>query len=189
MILFVNACVREGSRTKILADYLLSRLQGEVKERFLGSYVFPVADSKFIDTRSALLERKQFDDPSFELAREFAAADTIVVAAPYWDLSFPAALKQYFEQVNAIGITFRYSESGSPVGLCRGKKLYYVTTSGGPFAPDEYGYGYVQMLCRVYYGIRETHLIKASGLDVWGADTEAIVVSAKQDIDLLFKEN
>ena len=26
----------------------------------------------------------------------------IVIAAPYWDLSFPAVLKAYFEQINPI---------------------------------------------------------------------------------------
>ena len=31
-ILFINACVREDSRTKALADYLLSKLSGAVTE-------------------------------------------------------------------------------------------------------------------------------------------------------------
>ena len=60
----------------------------------------------------------------FELARQFAAADQIVIAAPYWDLSFPAALKQYFEQINVLGITFAYTPEGVPKGLCRARKLY-----------------------------------------------------------------
>ena len=33
----------------------------------------------------------------FDLAGQFAGADTIVIAAPFWDLSFPAALKQYMQ--------------------------------------------------------------------------------------------
>ena len=43
----------------------------------------------------------------FDLARQFARAEIIVMAAPYWDLSFQAALKQYLEQVNVVGITCR----------------------------------------------------------------------------------
>ena len=58
----------------------------------------------------------------FDLARQFARAEIIVMAAPYWDLSFQAALKQYLEQVNVVGITFRYSEEGQPVPLCRARR-------------------------------------------------------------------
>ena len=32
MILFINACVREESRTKRLADCLLSKMEGKVEE-------------------------------------------------------------------------------------------------------------------------------------------------------------
>ena len=58
----------------------------------------------------------------FSLAKEFAIADTIVIAAPYYDLSFPAMLKQYFEQINVLGVTFTYSDSGIPEGLCKARR-------------------------------------------------------------------
>ena len=69
-----------------------------------------------------------------------------MIAAPFWDLSFPASLRQYLEQVNVPGITFRYTEEGIPVSLCRARRLYYVTTAGGYYFPEEYGYGYVKAL-------------------------------------------
>ena len=90
-------------------------------------------------------------------------------------VSFPAALKQYFEQINAIGIPFRYTESGEPQGLCQAKKLYYVTTAGGTIFSDAYGYGYVKALAQTFYGIPETELISAENLDMIGADVEAIL--------------
>jgi len=37
----------------------------------------------------ALIAAGSFDDPMFALARQFAAADEVVIAAPLWDLSFP----------------------------------------------------------------------------------------------------
>ena len=108
-------------------------------------------------------------------ARQFAAADTIVIAAPHWDLSFPAALKQYVEQINVRGITFEYTPEGVPVGLCKARKLYYVTTAGGNFVPQDFGYGYIKALAESFYGIKDVELISATGLDIWGADAEAIV--------------
>ena len=95
-----------------------------------------------------------------------------MIAAPYWDLSFPAVLKAYFEQINVLGLTFEYTEEGFPRGLCRAGKLIYVTTAGGPVISDEYGYGYVRALAQNFYGIPDVCQVKAEGLDMIGADVE-----------------
>ena len=118
----------------------------------------------------------------FDLARQFAEADEIVIAAPFWDLSFPATLKQYFEQINVTGVTFYYTPEGIPNGLCRAKSLTYVTTAGGDFFPEEYGAGYVKALAQNFYGIPEFRLIKATGLDIIGADVDAIIDSVKASV-------
>jgi FMN-dependent NADH-azoreductase len=175
MILFINACVREQSRTKKLADCLLSKLGGQVEEVRLSEIPFPVSDEAFLERRSSLIASGTYDDPFFHLGRQFAAADQIVIAAPYWDLSFPAALKQYLEQICVVGLTFQYTSEGVPRGLCRAKKLYYVMTAGGAYVPEEFGFGYVKTLAQNFYGIDEVELIKAVGLDIDGADTEKIL--------------
>ncbi|MBR2282657.1 MAG: NAD(P)H-dependent oxidoreductase [Spirochaetales bacterium] len=179
-VLFVDACVRKGSRTKRLAEVLLERL-GPYEEVRLEDIAFPVADEAFLNRRDVLVSNGEVCNPMFDLARQFAEAGTIVIAAPYWDLSFPAALKQYLEQVNVVGITFRYSPEGVPVGLCRADRMYYVTTAGGPFVPDDFGFGYVKALAGNYYGIRDVRKIEAVGLDVVGADVEAIMQAAEAD--------
>ena len=189
MLLFVNCCVRDCSRTKRLADRLLSGLDGDVKEIRLSEVSFPVADEAFLKHRDSLIMSGSYDDPLFAMARDFAAADTIVIAAPYWDLSFPAALKQYIEQINVIGLTFGYTAEGERIGLCRAAKLYYVTTAGGMIESDEYGFGYFRTLAQGFYGIPCAVQIKAEGLDLYGADEEAILLSAEAEIDRLFSEN
>ena len=122
MILFVNACVRKDSRTRGLADCLLSELVGQVEEISLEEFSFPVVDEAFLNKRDRLIATGDYTDSMFDLAKQFALADCIVVAAPYWDLSFPASLKQYIELINVLGITFTYSPEGIPQGLCRAKK-------------------------------------------------------------------
>ena len=123
MLLFINACVRAESRTKRLADCLLTALHEPVTELRLEDVSFLRVDEAFLQKRDQLLAAQELDHPMFDLARQFAAADTIVLAAPFWDLSFPAALKAYLEQINVVGVTFRYSPEGIPQGLCRAKKL------------------------------------------------------------------
>ena len=181
-VLFINACVRNDSRTKRLADKLLAKLDRPVEEIKLSAIDFPKSDEDFLELRGRLIEDQKFDHPLFKLAREFSQADCIVIAAPYWDLSFPAALKQYIEQINVVGITFRYSPEGAPIGLCRADRIYYVATAGGHFVPEEFGFGYVKALAKNYYGISDVRLIRAVGLDIDGADEEAIMKEAEDSI-------
>lgn len=183
MILFINACVREKSRTKALADYYLSKQTDEVCEIRLDKIAFPAVDEDFLNLRDAALEKGDFEAPIFGLARQFAAADEILIAAPFWDLSFPAALKQFFEQINVVGITFRYSSDGVPQGLCKAKRLNFITTSGGDYFPEEFGFGYIKALANNFYGIKDVRMIKATGLDIYGADVNKIIASARAEID------
>ena len=183
MILFVNACVRAGhSRTLRLANVLLKRLNEPFTELVLSDITFQPVDYSYIQTRDLLLSEGDYMHPMFDLARQFAAADTIVIAAPFWDLSFPAMLKQYFEQINVSGITFKYTEEGYPIGLCKAKKLYYVTTAGGMFFPEEYGFGYIRALAENFYGIKECIMFKSVGLDIDGADEEQILMECEKQI-------
>ncbi len=184
MVLYINACVRTGSRTKIIADGLISKLAEPVTELVLENLVFPKVDEDFLLKRDGLIAEHKLEDPMFDPARQFAKADTIVIAVPFWDLSFPAALKQYFEQINVCGVTFAYTDEGAIQGLCRAKELIYVTTSGGNFFPEEYGYGYVKALAQNFYGIQSVRLIKATGLDIAGADVEKILNDLSDELQV-----
>ena len=181
-ILFVNACVRPGSRTLELAETLLRKLNGKVTEVRLHEMPLPALDLQGMEKRSQAAQEQDFSDPSFDLARQFAAADTIIIAAPYWDLMFPAVVKTYFENVTVGGITFRYSPQGRPESLCKAKALYYVTTSGGFIGQNDFGFSYVSALARNFFGITEIHRYSAEGLDIFGADVEQIICKAKAEI-------
>lgn len=182
-ILYVNACVRKDSRTAKLAKKLLARLDEPYEEIILEDIRFPVVSEAFLNKRDSLISAGNSQDPMFDLARQFKTAETIVIAAPYWDMSFPAMLKQYLEQVNVVGITFKYSKDGEPVGLCRANRLIFVTTAGGCYVPDIYGFGYVRELAQNYYGIQEVLKIEAAGLDIDGADIEKLMKDAEAAVE------
>ncbi|MBR4462162.1 MAG: NAD(P)H-dependent oxidoreductase [Erysipelotrichaceae bacterium] len=187
MLLYIDACVRKDSRTRRLAECLLKTLDRPYEEVKLIDCDFPKADEAFITERSRLVDEGSFDDPMFGYARQFAQADEIVIAAPYWDLSFPTILKAYLEQINVTDITFRYTPEGVPEGLCKAQKLYYVTTAGGEFFPEEYGFGYVKALAENFYGIPQVELIKAKRLDLEGEPIEEIMTECEQDIVRRYK--
>jgi len=187
MILYIDACVREDSRTRRLADYLLSVLDAPCERLRLADCTFPAVDGAFLKKRDRLLGSGDLADPMFRYARQFAGADAIVIAAPFWDLSFPALLKIYLEQINAVGITFRYTPEGFPEGLCRAKKLIYVTTAGGDYVPEQYGFGYLEALAKNFYGIEDVALVRATGLDLEGVPVERILRECEMDIARRFR--
>ena len=176
-ILFINACVRENSRTLGLAKSILSSMSGEIIEVNLNQENIVPLNRELLEKREGLLRSKSKDDPMFYYARQFANADEIVIAAPFWDLSFPAILKAYMEQITVSGITFEYT-NGIPCGLCRAKSLTYVTTSGGPIFAD-FGYEYIKALAKDFYGISQTKAYRAMNLDVNMIAAEDVLTKAE----------
>lgn len=180
-ILFVNACVRENSRTLDIAKIVLEKLNNAYTEVNLQKTDLKPLNRESLDIREKLILQDDFSDTMFSLAKDFAAADEIVIAAPYWDLAFPALLKIYLEQITVSGITFRYAK-GVPQGLCRAKRLIYVTTAGGSIY-DNFGFEYVKALAQKLYGIDEVMFFKAENLDIDGNDVNDILRMAKSDAE------
>ena len=182
-ILFINACVRPCSRTRQLAESVLKKLDGPVEEVCLDGTTLSALGLEGIEKREQASQNGDFSDPEFDLAKQFASADHIVVAAPYWDLMFPGVLKLYLENITVAGITFRYTSDGKPESLCRAKVLDYVTTSGGYIGQNDFGFSYLSALAKSFFGIPKIRRYTAEGLDIYGADPDAILRKAKADAE------
>ena len=189
-VLWVDCCIRgEDSRTLRLSRAFLDSLPEDCAvthldlmqlqpRYFVGAY---------FEERQQLLERGELSHPRFDLARQFAAADAVVVSAPFWDLSFPALLKVYIEQVSLDGITFGSTAQGL-VGLCRAERMVYLTTRGGFYTGDdmEMGSRYMEALSK-FFGIGRYDCIAADGMDVAGFDGEASLNAAMEKAAALAK--
>ena len=175
-LLFINACVRADSRTKRLCDAFLAPLEGryEITERRLDSIGLKALDGESLFKRDELIRKARFDAPEFYEARLFADADLVVVGAPYWDLSFPALLKVYIENIMVLGVTFIYGERGQVIPLGRAGRMFYISTAGGYIGEKDSGERYMRDVCDML-GISELRTIKAEGLDIFGNDPEAIL--------------
>lgn len=180
-ILYVNATVRKESRTDELARYLLKGLQGEVTELKLEDENIKPLNEETLAERIEILNNNNYENEKLKYARQFANADIIVIAAPFWDLSFPASLKAYIENICAVGVTFKYSETGIPIGLCKATDIHFVTTAGGKFLPN-FGYDYIKTLSNELFGIKRSELFYAEGLDIVGNDIQKIMNNVKKSI-------
>ena len=180
-ILFINACVRAGSRTEELSRHLLNEIGGDVTEIDLyKENILPISEKDLAKRNS-----HDYSGSEFDFAKQFKDADAIVIAAPFWDLSFPSVLKVYLENITVSGITFEYSNQGRPVSKCNAKKLYYITTSGGYIGKNNFGFDYVKALAENFFGISEVCFFSAEGLDIFGADVKKIMMDAKEHISNL----
>ena len=138
--------------------------------------------------RDALLAQGKTDHPRFRFAHEIAEADLVIMAAPFWDLSFPALLKVYIENVSVEGITFRSTETGLQ-GLCRGRHLVFLTTRGGIYEPGsdwEQGAPYLAAIQK-FFGFGDFRCVAADGLDIQGYDGEAALQKAMEEARTLAK--
>lgn len=174
MILYINSCVREDSRTDKIARAVLEKLGGEYTEVYLPNENLELLSRERLEKRTRLIAQGDYSDEMFCYAKQLAAADKIVISAPYWDLSFPALLKLYIENIYVTGIVSEYGTDGRPHGLCKAKELIYVTTAGGPYVPN-YSFAYIKDLAENYLGIEKATLIKAEMLDVDGFNADEIV--------------
>lgn len=175
-ILFVNACVRKESRTLVLAKEILSKMQGTITELDLTKENLTPLNRTSLEERDRLLKSEEMDAPMLQYAKQFAEADEIVIAAPFWDLSFPSILKIYMEQITVAGITFEY-RNGRPTGLCKATRLVYVTTAGGEIFCD-FGYAYIKALANNFFGIPDTIAYRATNLDVQGISADRLLQEA-----------
>lgn len=181
-LLYLDCCVRgDRSRTRRLAEAFFAALPPayQVTRLDLTAMGLQPLCGEFFQQREALLEQGALDHPRFRLAHQLAAADAVVIAAPFWDLSFPALLKLYIENVSVEGITFRSGATGLQ-GLCHAERYVFLTTRGGVYAPGEtleQAVPYLTALGR-FFGFGPLETVAADGLDVQELDGPALLEAA-----------
>ncbi|MFJ7312571.1 FMN-dependent NADH-azoreductase [Pseudomonas sp. NPDC098747] len=119
-------------------------------------------------------------DLSASTLAEFIAADAVVIAAPMYNFTVPTQLKAWIDRVAVAGQTFRYTEAG-PEGLCGGKKVVIVATSGGIHAGQASGIAHEEYLKLVlgFLGITDIEIVRAEGL-AYGDEVRSNAMTAAQ---------
>ena len=102
---------------------------------------------------------------SADTLAQFMAADAVVIGAPMYNFSIPTQLKAWIDRIAVAGQTFRYTENG-PEGLCGGKKVIVVSTSGGLHSGQATGVAHEDYLKVVlgFLGITDVEFVRAHGL-------------------------
>lgn len=179
-LLYIDCCIRrEQSRTRILAEAVLTALQAkgayQVERVCLMDEPLMALSEGFFAQRERLLAEHKLQHPRFRYAHQFSQAERVIVAAPFWDLGFPALLKLYIENITVEGISFGVDERGTH-GLCKAKRLLFLTTRGGDYSnsPLEMGARYLEALCE-FWGIPRFDVVAADGLDLGREEVKTIL--------------
>ena len=164
-LVYINSCIRkEESRTLKIATPIIEALKEkyDVFEVDVNSLELDVIDYEKYHKRMNGYVREDILD----LAKRIADADRIVIAAPFWDMSFPSKLKALFEQCSLFRITFADDGNGC-YGLCKADKALYITTRGGNFPTGsefEQATPYIKALFHLW-GVKSLEVIDAYNMD------------------------
>ena len=180
-LIFIDACMRAESRTRRIASPIMAELgkKYSVETVDLTGNIYPVADNHTLEDRNQGIVPAEH----VALAKKIAAADRIVIAAPFWDMSFPSALKVFFENMSLFGITFDTNEKEC-YGLCKAEKVMYITSRGMNISTGdslEQATPYIKALSHLW-GWGELTVVAAQNMDYSSAEEiEERIAKAVED--------
>lgn len=163
-LVVINACMREESRTQKILDGLLGVLGKKYNIEIIDLSTLNMSwiGEKDLKDRDNGYVPEEF----VSMSKKVANADRLVIAAPFWDMSFPSVLKVFFENISLFNITFTSNQTEC-TGLCKAKKVLYITTRGMNIKtgdPLEQATPYIKALSKLW-GLGELYVVSAQNMD------------------------
>ena len=164
-LLYIDACIRdEQSRTKRIATPIVEALKQkyEVQTLVINDLDLSIVKKELVTKRT----NGDIDPQVMSWAESVRDADRIVIAAPFWDMSIPAALKNFFELCSIFDVTFK-SDDKTCYGNCKAEKMLYITTRGMDIDTGdvlEQGSSYLKALSWLW-GIGPLEVVSAQNMD------------------------
>lgn len=164
-LLYIDACIRdEQSRTKRIATPIIEALKQkyEVQTLVINDLDLSIVKKELITKRN----NGDIDPQVMSWAESVRDADRIVIAAPFWDMSIPAALKNFLELCSIFDVTFK-SDDKTCYGNCKAEKMLYITTRGMDIDTGdvlEQGSSYLKALSWLW-GIGPLEVVSAQNMD------------------------
>jgi FMN-dependent NADH-azoreductase len=146
---------------------------------------FSPPDQQTAGAREAIAVSNRYVD-------ELLAADQLVITTPVYNLSLPAALKAWIDQVVRAGRTFTKSASGFE-GLAKGKRALVIVASGSDFRPASPGgaYNFLEPYLRAvlgFMGIADVQFVYAHSLAAGESASTQAVTEAQAALDQLARQ-
>lgn len=183
-LLFIDCCIKgDLSNTRKIALPLIEKLKDKYHLDILTINDLPleVIDKDYIMRR----ENGYVPEHILKWANLIKECDRLVIAAPFWDMSFPSSLKLFIEHCSLFNVTFAVNES-SCYGLCQCEKVLYITTRGMDIKTNDPLDGatpYINALSKLW-GLGEVEVLACSNMDYVSQDEKEKKISDTIDIGL-----
>lgn len=186
-ILVIDSCIREESKTRMI----LNKFTDILKQQFNDiNTIYLNNNKKLVPLSDTLLEKRNndilkmdFKDEYYDFAKAIKDCDVVIVAAPFYDLCFPAVLKTFIEQTLVYNLTFENMENGIK-GLTNCKKMIYFAVRG--MAINEYNMDiatpYLKGYCNML-GIKEFYSLAYNEISY-----EELEVTLSKDIKKFYEK-
>jgi FMN-dependent NADH-azoreductase len=199
-LLLIHSSPRgERSHSRTLADHFIKKWSAnhpddEIITRDLGHEPVPFITEAWVVGAFAPAEyqndaSKAAIAVSDALVDEFLSADRYVFSVPMYNLSIPGVFKAYIDQIIRAGRTFVVGEQGYK-GIVEGKKLLFVTASGGSFrlGTPTGGYNFQEPYLRAIFGfigVTDVQFAVADNQNMGEQNAEAAKAEATAKLDAL----
>ena len=187
-LLYIDSCIRgELSRTKRIATPIVEKLSKryEVETITINNLnLVPVQADENRRRASGIVSEE-----AICWANKIKNADKIVIAAPFWDMSIPAALKTFFELCSLFHVTFD-SDDKTCYGLCKAENAMLITTRGMKIKtgdPLEQATPYLKALFWLW-GIKGFEVVARENFDYLPQDKIEEEIASAIDEGLRFAE-
>lgn len=186
-LVYIDACIRdEQSRTKKIAFPLIEELQNKYE-----IITFNLNELDLEIVRKDLLKKRLngiIDKTVLSWANAIRTCDRLVIAAPFWDMSIPSALKVFIELCSIFDVTFK-SDDKTCYGNCRCKKTLFITTRGMNIETRDkldQATSYLEALSSLW-GLGEVIVISAKNMDYDDDETnnKKIELAIKEGLEII----
>lgn len=164
-IIYVNAIIRKDeSRTKRLADAIISSIKDEVELKEINLNELPLNPYNEVTYEDKV--NNGTEELFYNLSKEIAGSDGLIIASPFWDMSFPSLLKSFLEKISLFDVMF-VSDDKRCIGIAKCPFMYYIVTRGMDIKDGdelEQGTPYLKALCWLW-GIKRFEVTSASNFD------------------------
>lgn len=204
----VNSKSEELSSSKTVARRFINKFleknkDFKVEELDLYKEHIPRLEYQYFESRNAVIKEedaKQLSDKEQkevqkirELCDQFISSQVYVIAAPMWNLSFPAPLKEYVDCIVQVGKTIKF-ENNKPKGLLGDKErtLVYIQSSGGniPWILDpimDKGENYIASIMKTM-GIKKVEELMVGGTGTTEVERKEAINNASEKIDKIIEK-
>ncbi|QGP80404.1 FMN-dependent NADH-azoreductase [Sphingobium sp. CAP-1] len=196
-LLHINSSIHgEQGRSSQLAATFLTHWQsanpdGTVIFRDLAADPVPPLDlASFQAFTTAATDRTEAQraivDQSDGLIAQLCEADEVLLGLPMYNFSVSAQLKNYFDWIARVGVTFRYTDHG-PEGLIPNKPVHIMAARGGLYR--QYGGDHQTPLVQDFFamiGLTDLRFVYAEGLNISEELCADAMAEAQAEIAKLF---